>query len=134
MGDKFKFLSTENALPWGLSFGYAYAGSVAMLAAVFNDITTVMITGHIIALLTITWMQRSVLVKILDQHDLVVSSTRKSQPATASSEVETVVQTATESEETEMTLEQNIEVEWDGNVGPSISEDVEWDDVIELKD
>ncbi len=134
VGDKFKLLSTENALPWGLSFGYAYAGSVAMLAAVFNDITTVMITGHIIALLTITLMQRSVLVKILDQHDLVVSSTRKSQPHTASSEVETVVQTATESEETEMTLEQNIEVEWDGNVGPSISEDVEWDDVIELKD
>ena len=134
VGDKFKLLSTENALPWGLSFGYAYAGSVAMLAAVFNDITTVMITGHVIALLTITWMQRSVLVKILDQHDLVVSSTRKSQPATASKEVETVVQTVTESEETEMTLEQNIEVEWDGNVGPSISEDVEWDDVIELKD
>ena len=134
VGDKFKLLSTENALPWGLSFGYAYAGSVAMLAAVFNDITTVMITGHVIALLTITWMQRSVLVKIIDQHDLVVSSTRKSQPSTASTEVETVAQTVIESEETEETLEQNIEVEWDGNVGPSISEDVEWDDVIELKD
>ncbi len=134
VGDKFKLLSTENALPWGLSFGYAYAGSVAMLAAVFNDITTVMITGHVIALLTITWMQRSVLVKILDQHDLVVSSTRKSQSATALREVETVVDTVTEPEETENTQEQNIEVEWDGNVGPSISEDVEWDDVIEIKD
>jgi hypothetical protein len=38
------------------------------------------------------------------------------------------------SDEEEKTLEQNIEVEWDGNVGPSISEDVEWDDVIEIKD
>ena len=132
VGEKFKLLSTENALPWGLSFGYAYAGSVAMLAAVFNDITTVMITGHIIALLTITWMQRSVLAKILDQHDLVVSSLRKSQPSTASIEEEAVVSQT--SDEEEKTLEQNIEVEWDGNVGPSISEDVEWDDVIEIKD
>ena len=132
VGEKFKLLSTENALPWGLSFGYAYAGSVAMLAAVFNDITTVMITGHIIALLTITWMQRSVLAKILDQHDLVVSSLRKSQPPSASIEEEAVVSQT--SNEEEKTLEQNIEVEWDGNVGPSISEDVEWDDVIEIKD
>jgi hypothetical protein len=132
VGEKFKLLSTENALPWGLSFGYAYAGSVAMLAAVFNDITTVMITGHIIALLTITWMQRSVLAKILDQHDLVVSSLRKSQPSSASREEEAVVSQM--SDEEEKTLEQNIEVEWDGNVGPSISEDVEWDDVIEIKD
>ena len=103
-----------------------------MLAAVFNDITTVMITGHIIALLTITWMQRSVLAKILDQHDLVVSSLRKSQPSSASIEEEAVISQT--SDEEEKTLEQNIEVEWDGNVGPSISEDVEWDDVIEIKD
>lgn len=134
VGDKFKLLSTENALPWGLSFGYAYAGSVAMLATAFNDITTVMITGHIIALLTITWMQRSVLAQILDQHDLVVSSARITPSTPPSIESEEADADTADGEELETASEQSIEVEWDGNVGPTISEDVEWDDVIEIKD
>lgn len=139
VGEKFKLLSTENALPWGLSFGYAYAGSVAMLASFNNlsNITTVMVTGHIIALLTITWMQRSVLVQILDQHDLVVSSERSSLSSATPTEIEKTDLNPIESVETvdeESTEEPTIDVEWDGNVGPSISEDVEWDDVIELSD
>ena len=135
VGDKFKILSTENALPWGLSFGYAYAGSVAMLATAFNDITNVMITGHLIALITITWMQRSVLVQIIDRHDLVVSSTRKSQSLRSKIEDETDnEESESTSEETESDLEQSFDVEWEGNEGPTIGEDVEWDDVIELKD
>ncbi len=134
VGDKFKLLSTENALPWGLSFGYAYAGSVAMLATAFNDITTVMVSGHIIALLTITWMQRSVLAQILDQHDLVVSSIRTSQSSQSPAESEDSSKESVDLEELEDVSDQSIEVEWDGNVGPTISEDVEWDDVIEIKD
>ena len=134
VGDKYKLLSTENALPWGLSFGYAYAGSVAMLATAFNDITNVMITGHIIALLTITWMQRSVLAQILDQHDLVVSSTRIPRPDPSPTESEDLDLEPEELVLPEEEPEQSIEVEWDGNVGPTINEDVEWDDVIEIKD
>lgn len=136
VGDKFKILSTENALPWGLSFGYAYAGSVAMLATAFNDITTVMISGHLIALITITWMQRSVLVQIIDRHDLVVSSTRTPQSSGSNLEIEadTEVPESALLEDAETEIEQSIEVEWDGSVGPTIGEDVEWDDVIELND
>ena len=136
VGDKFKILSTENALPWGLSFGYAYAGSVAMLATAFNDITTVMISGHLIALITITWMQRSVLVQIIDRHDLVVSSIRTPQSSGSNLEIEddTEVPESALLEDAETEIEQSIEVEWDGSVGPTIGEDVEWDDVIELND
>ena len=137
VGAKFKFLSTENALPWGLAFGYAYAGSVAMLATAFNDITYVMVTGHIIALLTITWMQRSVLARVLDQHDLAVTTARTTNRISSQSEM---ITTSTEPlanpiipEETAASLDE-IEVQWDGAVGPSIGDGVEWSEVIELND
>ena len=124
VGVKFRFISTENALPWGLSFGYAYAGSVAMLATAFNDITYVMVTGHIIAFLTITWMQRNVLTRILDQHDFAVKVARITHKSVA------------EAKPTEgvVALADDIEVQWDGTVGQTISDDVEWADVIELND
>jgi len=137
VGSKYKFLSTENALPWGLSFGYAYAGSVAMLATAFSDITYVMVSGHIIALLTITWLQRSVLSNILDQHDLSVTvdraSQKKSSPAKKeNSQSEHKISAEVSEQDTE--TNDGIQVQWDGAVGPSISDDVEWDDVIELSD
>tara|TARA_B110000483_G_scaffold184747_1_gene218541 strand:+ start:2463 stop:3830 length:1368 start_codon:yes stop_codon:yes gene_type:complete len=137
VGAKFRFISTDNALPWGLSFGYAYAGSVAMLATAFNDITYVMVTGHIIAFLTITWMQRSVLARIIDQHDFEVEVSRVTEqsrdtperPARNNAPVE-----ETKSSENPVTSSDEIEVQWDGAVGPTISDDVEWGDVIELND
>ena len=55
---KFKLLNEENSLPWGLAFGYAYAGSVAMLTNVFEDITTVMTLGHLIVILTVIYVYR----------------------------------------------------------------------------
>jgi hypothetical protein len=137
VGAKFKFLSTENALPWGLAFGYAYAGSVAMLATAFNDITYVMVTGHIIALLTITWMQRSVLAKVINQHDFAVSIARTITQTSSQSEMTT---TSTEPlanprtpEETAASLDE-IDVQWNGEGSPSIGDGVEWGEVIELND
>jgi len=124
VGAKYRFISTENALPWGLSFGYAYAGSVAMLATAFNDITYVMVTGHIIAFLTITWMQRNVLTRILDQHDFAVKVARTTQKSVAE----------VKPSEDAVALADEIEVQWDGTVGQTISDDVEWADVIELND
>lgn len=136
VGAKFRLISAENALPWGLSFGYAYAGSVAMLATAFTDITYVMVTGHAIAFLTITWMQKSVLSHVLEQHDFAVSTARKTQHPPSQSEVtaDTTEQfDITEPKEEGAKLDQ-IEVQWDGAVGPSISDDVEWAEVIELDD
>ena len=56
-----KLVNTNNALPVGLAFGYAYAGSVAMLTTVLNDIKTVMMAGHLVVALTFLWMQPRVL-------------------------------------------------------------------------
>ena len=40
-----KVVNTDNALPIGLAFGYAYAGSVAMLTTVLDDVKTVMMAA-----------------------------------------------------------------------------------------
>ena len=65
-----------NALPMGLAFGYAYAGSVAMLTGVLDDVRTVMMAGHGVVLCTLLWMQRSVLIRALGQHDAEVTIRR----------------------------------------------------------
>ena len=56
-----KLVNTNNALPIGLAFGYAYAGSVAMLTTVLDEITNVMMAGHLVVVLTFLWMQPRVL-------------------------------------------------------------------------
>ncbi len=52
-----RLVNVRNALPMGLAFGYAYAGSVAMLTTVLNDVRNVMMAGHFIVVLTFLWMQ-----------------------------------------------------------------------------
>ncbi len=137
IGPKFKLLSTENALPWGLAFGYAYAGSVAMLATALDDITYVMVIGHIIAFLTITWMQRSILNKVLSQHDVEVDVQRRIDAHTSKTAVlnkkEVEVKPASEEQNDEV-WQEDEDVQWSGEVGNTIGEDVEWNKVIELED
>lgn len=57
----FQLVSRENALPLGLAFGYAYAGSVAMMTVVLVDVRNVMMVGHLIVALTVLWLQPKVL-------------------------------------------------------------------------
>ena len=60
-GRKSSLFTKDNALFWGVAFGYAYAGSVAMITSVFDDLTTVLIGGHILVVATVVWAQRSLL-------------------------------------------------------------------------
>ena len=52
-----RLVNVKNALPMGLAFGYAYAGSVAMLTTVLDDVRNVMMAGHFIVVMTFLWMQ-----------------------------------------------------------------------------
>lgn len=63
-----RLVSKTNALPMGLAFGYAYAGSVAMLTVVLDDIRNVMMAGHLVVLLTFMWIQPRVLSGVLKNH------------------------------------------------------------------
>ena len=64
-----RLVSKTNALPMGLAFGYAYAGSVAMLTVVLDDIRNVMMAGHFVVLLTFMWIQPRVLGGVLKNHE-----------------------------------------------------------------
>lgn len=56
-----RLVTSQNALPMGLAFGYAYAGSVAMLTTVLDDVRNVMMAGHLLVVVTFLWMQPRVL-------------------------------------------------------------------------
>ena len=56
----------------GLAFGYAYAGSVAMLSNVFDNIETVMQLGHFVVVITVIWLHRKLLQDVIQvQEDSV---------------------------------------------------------------
>ena len=57
-----KRLISENAsLPLGISFGYAYAGSVAMLTGTFDSLKEVMIFGHVLSICAMMLLLRPTL-------------------------------------------------------------------------
>ena len=143
---KFKLLNEENSLPWGLAFGYAYAGSVAMLTNVFDEITTVMTIGHIIVILTVIYVHRKVLTNVLSKHDdeiivkrLAEKSTFDNQTDSDGSDVikeqneNNDAKTSSESEESE-SWQEDEDVDWEKkSEGNTISEDVEWEqELIEM--
>lgn len=141
----FRLVHTNNALPIGLSFGYAYAGSVAMLTAVLDDIQNVMIAGHIIVLLTFMWLQPKVLTKIIGNHDESVKVQRivanvtpaplvdeggEVQDAVAPQDAETPAESDTSSAPSDI----GDDVSWATKEPETLAEGVQWDDEIELLD
>ena len=140
---KFKLLDEQNSLPWGLAFGYAYAGSVAMLTNVFDEITTVMTIGHSVVVLTVIYVYRKVLLNVFSKHDDGVLMRRLA----ANIEVKTeeteddesdIEETVTEIEidvddSEDEDWQEDSDVDWDKESDDkTISTDVEWEETIEL--
>lgn len=139
-------VNTENALPIGLAFGYAYAGSVAMLASLLDDIKNVMMAGHLVVMMTFLWMQPRVLAGTIGglQHaenirrivDDAVSSeseleaeVEESGTGTASETVEEATPSVADTEEVEAIGE---DVAW--SEPEVLASEVDWDDEVELVD
>ncbi len=143
---KFKLLNEENSLPWGLAFGYAYAGSVAMLTNVFDEITTVMTIGHIIVILTVIYIHRKILLNVFSKHDdeIIVKRLAEksnievendSNGSTDLSDQEVLPDNSSEIKHEESEdWQEDEDVDWDKKEeGNTISEDVEWEkEVIEM--
>lgn len=55
-GEESRWFGSHNALFIGIAFGFAYAGSVAMLTQVFDDVTSVMMFGHFVTAATAVWL------------------------------------------------------------------------------
>tara|TARA_B100000212_G_scaffold321495_1_gene280100 strand:- start:339 stop:932 length:594 start_codon:yes stop_codon:yes gene_type:complete len=139
-------VTNENALPVGLAFGYAYAGSVAMLASLLDDIKNVMMAGHLVVMMTFLWMQPRVLAATIGglQHaenirrivdDAVPSESEVEVEAddigeaTASERDEETTPAAANTGETESIGE---DVAW--SEPEVLASEVDWDDEIELVD
>jgi len=57
-----KMFTTENALFWGLSFGFGYAGSIAMITRIAEgSLATTMGVGHLVTALTLLFIHRAAL-------------------------------------------------------------------------
>ena len=137
---KFRIITEQNALTWGLAFGYAYAGSVAMLTTFFDEIKTVMMLGHGLVILTVLISHKVVLTKIISHDNTTVDVQRivkESKPAQTEIEVDNQesnkdeIQSDESSDSTEV-WQEDADVDWDAESEQPQIDNVEWDEVIEI--
>ncbi len=135
----FKPINEENALSWGLAFGYAYAGSVAMLTTVFDDIRTVMQIGHAVVIIAVLVIHRKVLTDIIGQDNLavevsrIVEQTRDSKGENPNIEqLDDADKTQLETDSQEESWQEDHDVDWENGEEVPVIEDVEWDPIIEV--
>ena len=138
-GRKSTLFTKDNALFWGVAFGYAYAGSVAMITSVFDDLTAVLIGGHILVVAAVVWAQRSLLDSRISRmfKDFDIKESVESIDIVPLPEEETEETTPEEiqnSTETDETLESiGDPVDW--NQKPeSIGDETNWEEDVELLD
>ena len=136
---KFRLITEENALTWGLAFGYAYAGSVAMLVTFFDDIKTVMVFGHSVVVITVIFTHRLVLTRIINTDNTIVEVNRI---LTSNETTKNVVDgdnnafpasdktSDTPTKESE-SWQEDSDVDWDAQKPQEIP-DVDWDQPIDL--
>ena len=135
----FRLISEENALTWGLSFGYAYAGSVAMLTSFFDDIKTVMLVGHCLVVVTVIIMHKLILSKVIGTDDYSVEISRITQTdneVEVSGEENDLVETHQDKSLVENgdsdAWQEDDDVDWEAKrSGPEI-DGLEWDETIDI--
>ena len=144
-GSESTLFTRDNALFWGVAFGYAYAGSVAMITSVMDDVRTVLIGGHILVVATVMWSQRSMLDaktnRINSDRGIVQSvinleiNEPSSEPETSQTEVDDEQHSEPQSLEEAPDLEESIGDPVDWNQTPeTLGDKTQWDDEIELLD
>lgn len=127
---KLNLINENNALFWGLAFGYAYAGSVAMLSNVFDNIETVMQLGHFVVIITVIWLHRRLLQEIIQvQEDAVDVQRIVNSVKTESKDTEETVE-----EDSETEWQEDDDVDWDSKEDKTVGQDVDWEDDLEVVD
>ena len=138
---KFRLITEENALTWGLAFGYAYAGSVAMLTTFFDDIKIVMSIGHAVVIITVIYVHKLVLGSVIEKDNTSVDVNRimeESESLTIKDEnpIE-IVQTKIESKpstnpNSEEAWQEDDDVDWNKQKKQIQIDDVDWNETIDL--
>ena len=144
-GSESTLFTRDNALFWGVAFGYAYAGSVAMITSVMDDVRTVLIGGHILVVATVMWSQRSMLEaktnRINSDRGIVQSvinlqiNEPSSEPEPSETGVDDERHSEPQNKEEAPDHEESIGDPVDWNQTPeTLGDETQWDDEIELLD
>ena len=142
-GSKSTLFTEENALFWGVAFGYAYAGSVAMVTSVMEDVKYVLIGGHILVVATVMWSQRTMLESKIDRVNSdrgIAESVEHVEINSTSNEVK-LQSGGIQTGESNSVVEEPVEdeqsigdpVDWNQR-DESLGDSTTWDDEIELLD
>ena len=123
-----KRLISENAsLPLGISFGYAYAGSVAMLTGTFDSLKEVMIFGHILSICAMLLLLRPTLRTSRITSDMfAVAKDIDIESSEEEEEVEVGDEVKDEANEDEEEWQEDNEIDWDK--GLDITEGTDWEE------
>jgi len=144
-GSESTLFTRDNALFWGVAFGYAYAGSVAMITSVMDDVRTVLIGGHILVVATVMWSQRGMLEaktnRINSDRGIVQSvinleiTEPPSEPESSETKVGDEQDSAPQIQEEAPSKEESIGDPVDWNQTPeTLGDETQWDDEIEMLD
>ena len=134
----FRLITEENALTWGLAFGYAYAGSVAMLTSFFDNIKIVMLIGHSVVILTVVLLHKRVLNNVIATDDYGVDISRitaddeKTNHDNKHSDGATDVNSKASSDGQETGWQEDTDVDWEKVPTEPQIDGVDWDETIDL--
>lgn len=128
-----RLISEHASLPLGISFGYAYAGSVAMLTGTFDNLKEVMIFGHVLSICAMMLLLRPTLRTSRMTSEMFLNA--KNVDIRRSEETEEVAPEQDEDSEDDNseTEQETVDEEWqeDGEIdwekGVDISEGTNWD-------
>jgi len=128
-----RLISEHASLPLGISFGYAYAGSVAMLTGTFDNLKEVMIFGHVLSICAMMLLLRPTLRTSRMTSEMFLNA--KNVDITMSEETEEVESEQVEDieDDNSETEQETVDEEWqeDGEIdwekGVDISEGTDWD-------
>ena len=123
-----RLISEDASLPLGISFGYAYAGSVAMLTGTFDNLKEVMIFGHVLSICAMMLLLRPTLrtSRMTSEMFLNAKSVDITRDVSVEDEGETIEDDSETDEDSEEQWQEDQEIDWDKGI--DISEDTDWDD------
>ncbi len=134
----FRLITEENALTWGLAFGYAYAGSVAMLTSFFEDIKIVMLIGHSVVVITVVLLHKRVLSSVIgtDDYDVEISritvNNEKINPNDQNNDDSAKINHEVLSNTEETVWQDDSDVDWGKKSSQTEIDGVNWDEAVDI--
>ena len=128
-----RLISEHASLPLGISFGYAYAGSVAMLTGTFDNLKEVMIFGHVLSICAMMLLLRPTLRTSRLTSEMFLNAKNVDISKSDDAEEDESKEDENSDDNNSETEKETVDEEWqeDGEIdwekGVDISEGTDWD-------